>query len=142
MKKIYLIAALTLLPLAVGAQGNPYLSDFVHGKETGKAYSDLIARYHLPSWVKEGGTSTPASQITIKGIPYLVLSGCMPHNCDSQSISVLYSPDKGDISGVFSEQDTVTGHQTLIWMNLDASGNTLKRKVLFSRLNGDADEDK
>lgn len=137
MKKKLIIAVLALLPLAAVAQNNPYLSDFLQSKETGKAYRSLIARYQLPSWVKEGGTSTPASKISIEGIPYLALSGCMPHNCATQAISILYSPEKGDISGVFSELDTATGRQTLTWLDPEASYDTVKRNILFSRLNGD-----
>ena len=137
MKKKLIMAVLALLPLAAGALDNPYLSDFVQDKETGKAYRSLIARYQLPSWIKEGGTSTPASQVSIDGISYLALSGCMPHNCAAQAISILYSPDKGDISGVFSELDMTTGRQTLIWLDPEASDDTAKRNILFSRLNGD-----
>lgn len=137
MKEKLIITVLALLPMAAGAQNKPYLNDFVQGKETGKAYRSLIARYQLPSWVKEGGTSTPASQVSIEGAPYLALSGCMPHNCATQAISILYSPDKGDISGLFSELDATTGRQTLIWLDPEASDDTVKRNILFSRLNGD-----
>ncbi|HDS6870362.1 TPA: C-lysozyme inhibitor, partial [Citrobacter koseri] len=105
MKKKLMIVALALLPFTVSAEGNPYLFDFVQGKETGGAYKTLIARHNLPSWVKDGGTSTPANEITIDGRKYLALSGCKPHNCPAQSIAILYSVDKGDIHGVFSEYD-------------------------------------
>lgn len=137
MKKTLMIAALSLLPFMVGAEGNPYLFDFVQGKETGKAYKSLIAKHNLPSWVKDGGTSTPANEITIDGRKYLALSGCKPHNCPAQSIAVLYSLDKGDIHGVFSEYDIASDQQKLTWLNLDPIGSDLLRNVLFTRLNGD-----
>ncbi|AWP33362.1 MULTISPECIES: Ivy family c-type lysozyme inhibitor [Pantoea] len=137
MKNILLAACLTGLPLMVGAAEKPYLYDFVQGKETGKAYHDLIAKEKLPSWVKEGGTSTPANEVTINGKKYLALSGCKPHNCPSQSIAILYSLDKGDIHGVYSEYNLSDNRQSLKWMNLDAMDSDDMRRVLFSRLNGD-----
>ena len=137
MKNKFIIAMLAFLPLAVSAEGNPYLFDFVQGKETGKAYRNLIAERNLPSWVQDGGTSTPANEITIRGSKYLALSGCMPHNCPAQAIAILYSPEKGDIHGVFSEYDFTEDHQKLTWMNLDPIDSGDMRNILFNRLNGD-----
>lgn len=137
MKNKFIIAMLAFLPLAVSAAGNPYLFDFVQGKETGKAYKKLIAKRNLPSWVQYGGTSTPANEITIRGSKYLALSGCMPHNCPAQAIAILYSPEKGDIHGVFSEYDFTEDRQKLTWMNLDPIDSDDMRNILFNRLNGD-----
>ncbi|MEB0968038.1 Ivy family c-type lysozyme inhibitor [Citrobacter braakii] len=137
MKNRFIIAMLAFLPLAVSAEGNPYLFDFVQGKETGKAYRNLIAERNLPSWVQDGGTSTPANEITIRGSKYLALSGCMPHNCPAQAIAILYSPEKGDIHGVFSEYDFTEDRQKLTWMNLDPIDSGDMRNILFHRLNGD-----
>ncbi|MGG5157536.1 Ivy family c-type lysozyme inhibitor [Citrobacter portucalensis] len=137
MKKKLAITVLALLPLIATAEGNPYLFDFVQGKETGKAYHDLIGKSNLPSWVKNGGTSSPANEITIGGAKYLALSGCKPHSCSEQSIAILYSLDKGDIHGVFSEYDTITSRQSLTWMNLDPMDSGEMRNILFNRLNGD-----
>lgn len=137
MKNKFLIAMLAFLPLAVSAEGNPYLFDFVQGKETGKAYKSLIAKRNLPSWVQDGGTSTPANEITIRGSKYLALSGCMPHNCPAQAIAILYSPEKGDIHGVFSEYDFTEDRQKLTWMNLDPIDSDDMRNILFKRLHGD-----
>ncbi|HHT0992387.1 Ivy family c-type lysozyme inhibitor [Enterobacter roggenkampii] len=137
MKKRIIAVALAFLPFLVGAQEGPYLFDFVQGKETGKAYKNLIAKRKLPSWVQDGGTSTPANEIIIRGTKYLALSGCMPHNCPAQSIAILYSPEKGDIHGVFSEYDFTQDRQKLTWMNLDPIYSDEMRNILFSRLNGD-----
>ncbi|WP_370611627.1 Ivy family c-type lysozyme inhibitor [Citrobacter meridianamericanus] len=137
MKNKLIVAIFALLPLAVNAEGNPSLFDFVQGKETGKAYKSLIAKRKLPSWVQDGGTSTPANEITIRGRKYLALSGCMPHNCPSQAIAILYSPEKGDIHGVFSEYDFTEERQNLTWMNLDPTDSDDMKNILFSRLNGD-----
>lgn len=137
MKNKFIIAMLVFLPLAVSAEGNPYLFDFVQGKETGKAYKSLIAKRNLPSWVQDGGTSTPANEITIRGSKYLALSGCMPHNCPAQAIAILYSPEKGDIHGVFSEYDFTEDRQKLTWMNLDPIDSDDMRNILFKRLHGD-----
>ncbi|MCX8979753.1 Ivy family c-type lysozyme inhibitor [Citrobacter portucalensis] len=128
---------LAFLPLAVSAEGNPYLFDFVQDKETGKAYKSLIAKRNLPLWVQDGGTSTPANEITIRGSKYLALSGCMPHNCPAQAIAILYSPEKGDIHGVFSEYDFTEDRQKLTWMNLDPIDSDDMRNILFKRLHGD-----
>lgn len=137
MKRKLIIVALALLPLTASAEGNPYLFDFVNGKETGIAYKNLIAKRNLPSWVEGGGTSTPANEVIIRGRKYLALSGCMPHNCPAQSIAILYSPDKGDIHGVFSDYNFTTDHQMLTWMNLDPIASDDMRNILFARLNGD-----
>lgn len=137
MKNKFIIAMLAFLPLAVSAEGNPYLFDFVQGKETGKAYKSLIDKRNLPSWVQDGGTSTPANEITIRGSKYLALSGCMPHNCPAQAIAILYSPEKGDIHGVFSEYDFTEDRQKLTWMNLDPIDSDDMRNILFKRLHGD-----
>ncbi|ENQ6443820.1 C-lysozyme inhibitor [Citrobacter freundii] len=137
MKNKFIIAMLAFLPLAVSAEGNPYLFDFVQGKDTGKAYKSLIAKRNLPSWVQDGGTSTPANEITIRGSKYLALSGCMPHNCPAQAIAILYSPEKGDIHGVFSEYDFTEDRQKLTWMNLDPIDSDDMRNILFKRLHGD-----
>lgn len=137
MKNKFIIAMLAFLPLVVSAEGNPYLFDFVQGKETGKAYKSLIAKRNLPLWVQDGGTSTPANEITIRGSKYLALSGCMPHNCPAQAIAILYSPEKGDIHGVFSEYDFTEDRQKLTWMNLDPIDSDDMRNILFKRLHGD-----
>lgn len=137
MKNKCIVAILALLPMVVSAEGNPYLFDFVQGKETGKAYKNLIAKRNLPSWVQDGGTSTPANEITIRGSKYLALSGCMPHNCPAQAIAILYSPEKGDIHGVFSEYDFAEDRQKLTWMNLDPIDSDDMRNILYNRLNGD-----
>lgn len=137
MKKIFIVAMMALMPLSVRAEGNPYLFDFVQGKDTGKAYQSLIAKRNLPAWVKDGGTSTPANEITIRGSKYIALSGCMPHNCPAQAIAILYSPEKGDIHGVFSQYDFEADAQKLTWMNLDPIDSDDMRNILFSRLNGD-----
>ncbi|GLR10310.1 C-lysozyme inhibitor [Mixta theicola] len=137
MKKTLLIAALTGLPLIANAVGQPYLFDFIQNKETGKAYNSLIAKQKLPSWVKIGGTSFPANEITIKGKRYLALSGCKPHDCPAQSIAVLYSLDEGDIHGVYSEHDIKNDRQILTWMNLGPMDSDAMRNILFNRLNGD-----
>ncbi len=52
-----------------------------------------------------GGTSSPANIINLEGKKFYALSGCKPHNCPSQSISVLYSPDNNSIYGLYSEYD-------------------------------------
>lgn len=140
MKKTFAMILLALAPLAVGAKDNPYLFDFVQGKETGSAYKKLIEKQNLPSWVNGGGTSTPASEVTIDGTQYLALSGCKPHNCPSESIAILYSKDKGDIHGVYSAYDSATHRQTLTWMNVDPINSPKMINILFSTLNGEASD--
>lgn len=140
MKKRLIITTLALLPFIVSAEGNSYLFDFVQGKETGGAYKSLIAKHNLPAWVKDGGTSTPANEVTIDGRKYLALSGCKPHNCPAESIAILYSLDRGDIHGVFSESDITSEKQKLTWLNLEPIGSDAMRNILFARLNGDVSD--
>jgi len=136
MKKTMALIALLALPTSTLAADGPYLFEFIANKETGRAYRTLIAKQKLPDWVKDGGTSTPANEVTIKGVRYLALSGCKPHNCPAQSIAVLYAIDKGDIHGVYSEYDMTNDRQTLKWMNIDPIDSDSMRGVLFSRLGG------
>lgn len=136
MKKV-ILAVMISLPLFAVAKDGPYLFDFVQGKETGKAFNSLIAKKKLPSWVKSGGTSSPANEVTIGGKKYLALSGCKPHSCNEQAISILYSPEAGDIHGVFSEYNVSTDSQKLTWMNLDPIDSDGMRSILFNRLYGD-----
>ena len=140
MKNTFALSMLLVLPITSYAADGPYLFDFIAGNETGKAYRALIAKQKLPDWVKDGGTSTPANEVTIKGVKYLALSGCKPHNCPAQSIAVLYSIDKGDIHGVYSEYDMTNDRQTLKWINLDPIDSDSMRGVLFKRLSGDVEK--
>lgn len=136
MKKILLVAALTMGSFIANAADKPYLFDFIQAKESGAAYNRLIDDYRLPSWVRNGGTSFPADEVVIKGVKYLALSGCKPHNCPVQSIAILYSPENGDIHGLFSEYDMKSDRQTLSWMNLSPTDSGEMRNILFNRLNG------
>ncbi|MGK3142802.1 Ivy family c-type lysozyme inhibitor [Pantoea sp. C2G6] len=140
MKKRFLLAALAAMPLLATAAAQPYLFDFIQGKQTGQAYRQLIAGHAFPAWVSQGGTSSPANTLTIKGVRYQALFGCKPHNCPAQSIAILYSPERGDIHGVYSRYDEKSDRQTLTWLNLDATDDAAMRKILFNRLNGDVVE--
>lgn len=140
MKKGFLVAALAGVPMVVSAATQPYLSDFISNRQTGQAYHQLIAGHHFPAWVKQGGTSTPANTVTIKGETWQALSGCKPHNCPAQSIAILYSPEKGEIHGVYSDYDQKNDRQTLTWLNLDPTGDAGIRTLLFKRLKGDVAE--
>ncbi|MDH2067607.1 Ivy family c-type lysozyme inhibitor [Pantoea sp. GD03673] len=137
MKKGLIVAALAGVPMLVSAATQPYLFDFSANKETGKAYQRLIAGHNFPAWVKQGGTSTPATTVTFRGETWQALSGCKPHNCPAQSIAILYSPEKGEIHGVYSDYDEKTDRQTLTWLNLNPTEDAGMRNILFSRLNGD-----
>lgn len=139
MKAKLLGVALMLTPFFALASELPYLFDFAGSPNTGKAYKSLISKQALPEWVKGGGTSTPAKEVVIKGVKYLVLSGCKPHNCPSQSIAVIYSSEKKDIHGVYSEYDFKNDRQKLIWLNLDPIESGVMRSILFAELSGDVE---
>lgn len=136
MKKIIAVLTMLVLPITSWAlEGQYYMSEFLEGKDTGKAYQSLITKENLPEWVKEGGVSTPANRLTINGEKYLALSGCQPHSCPWQSIAILYSLDKGNIYGVYSEIDMSNTQQTLKWLNVELM-DSYKKSILFMRLNG------
>ncbi|NEG61349.1 C-lysozyme inhibitor [Pantoea agglomerans] len=140
MKRTFIIAALAGMPMLASAATQPYLFDFIQNKQTGKAYYQLIAGHTFPAWVKQGGTSTPANTITVKGVTWQLLSGCKPHNCPAQSIAILYSPEKQEIHGVYSDYDQKSDRQTLTWLNLNPTEDTGMRNILFNRLNGDVSQ--
>ncbi|EIB99787.1 Ivy family c-type lysozyme inhibitor [Pantoea sp. Sc1] len=137
MKRGVIAAVLAAVPLFASAAAPTYLYDFIQNKQTGQAYHKLIAGHAFPAWVKQGGTSTPATEVTIKGVKYQALSGCKPHNCPAQTIAILYSPEKGDIHGVYSDYDEKSRRQTLTWLNLDPIDEGGMRNSLLSELNGD-----
>ncbi|PZL90632.1 C-lysozyme inhibitor [Pantoea graminicola] len=136
MKKGFMAAALAIVPMFVSAATPPYLFDFIQNRQTGQAYQRLIAGHNFPAWVKQGGTSTPAETLTLKGVTWQVLSGCKPHNCPAQSVAILYSPEKGEIHGVYSDYDQTHDRQTLTWLNLDPLNDAGLRNILFRELNG------
>ena len=140
MKRGFIVAALVSLPVWVCAAPQPYLSDFIQNRQTGQAYQKLIAGHAFPAWLKQGGTSTPANTFTLKGVTWQALYGCKPHNCPAQSIAILYSPEKGEIHGVYSDYDQTRDRQTLTWLNLDPTDDAGMRNILFNRLNGDVAE--
>lgn len=140
MNKGLLVAVLAGMPMLVNAANQTYLSDFIMNKQTSQVYHQLIAGHDFPAWVKQGGTSTPASTVTLQGETWQLLSGCKPHNCPAQSIALLYSPEKGEIHGVYSDYDQKRDRQTLTWLNLTPADEAKMRNVLFRRLEGDVAE--
>lgn len=136
MKMKWFSVMLLMFPFLVQATEQNYLSEFATRAETSKIYRELIGKQPLPEWVKGGGTSTPAREIKINDISYLMMSGCKPHACPLESIAVLYSPSKGDIHGVYSAYDPVSHQQKLIWLNLDPVGSDYMRDILFTHLSG------
>jgi len=137
MKAKLFALTLMLTPLLAVAADETYLYNFIANPVTGKAYQSLIAKQGLPKWVAGGGVSTPTKEIKINGQQYLLLSGCKPHNCPSESIAILYSPDKKVIHGVFEEYDEKGDKQKLVWLNLASEGTESQRTVLFAEISKD-----
>lgn len=136
MKGKVIIAAMALVSFSALADEGQYLSDFASAKSTSKSYSQLISKNKLPAWVKSGGTSTPSTEVTVAGKKYIALSGCKPHSCPEQNIAVLYSPDNGDIHGVFSDFNAEKNQETLTWLNVDPIDSDAMKNALFNRLYG------
>lgn len=136
MKVKMIVAVMAFVSFGALADDAQYLSDFASAKSTSKSYSELISKNKLPAWVKTGGTSTPSTEVTVAGVKYIALSGCKPHSCPEQNIAVLYSPDKGEIHGVFSDFNAENNRETLTWLNLDPIDSDALKNALFNRLYG------
>lgn len=64
---------------------------------------EAIAR--TSPWVRQYGTTSPASIETIDGRSYVVFQGCKPHDCVSESYAALYDPQRGKMRAVFVQSD-------------------------------------
>ena len=68
--------------LAQEAETNPALA---------KSFATLTAPIaNKAEWVKSYGTATPSVAVELDGQPYLLFSGCKPHDCPAETYVVLY----------------------------------------------------
>lgn len=123
-------------PIAKG----PYLFDLLQQPDFAAAFQAMEGTKDLPEWTRQGGTSTPAQQVTVDGKTLQAASGCKPHDCPSERIVLLYDEKTHGMWGVFARRqgeapaDVSDGsNDQLTWLGRpdDALKDALKKKLYY-----------
>lgn len=93
-------ALLTLMTCSAlpARAANPYLFDLMKQPAYRKAYLAMMkGAKDLPFWLgqitgKEDYVTAPSDTVTIGGETYFLVNACQPHECDTNSIEVLFAP--------------------------------------------------
>lgn len=139
MKRTLIALALSCSALSAYAAEPLTISSLATDKATAKAFKTMAGSQKLPAWVIQGGTTSPNQDVVIDGHKYVVLNSCKPHDCSSQSIAVLYSPESKTLAGVLSELDEHSVKQKLTWLNIGDNLSIDGKTVLFAALTGSLD---
>lgn len=99
----------------------------------------MTGRHILPDWVTKGGTDSPAREVRLAGAPWLVLMSCKPHDCASQGITVLYSPQTRKMAGLLATADERNATENLLWLNVPDELSVDGKNVLVAALTGSLD---
>ncbi|WNL47762.1 Ivy family c-type lysozyme inhibitor [Dyella sp. BiH032] len=106
-------------PIAKG----PYLFDLLQRPDFAAAFQALAGAKELPEWTRQGGTSTPAQNVTVGSKTLQAASGCKPHDCPSERIVLLYDEKTHDMWGVFARRQgeapadvSDTSNDQLTWL--------------------------
>ncbi|HAV1958270.1 TPA: C-lysozyme inhibitor [Enterobacter hormaechei subsp. steigerwaltii] len=136
MLKLIVTTLSLLTATAAYAQTEMTVSSLATDSETSKAFHEMSKDHNLPGWVMKGGTSTPATKVSLDNKTYQVVSACKPHDCAAEQIAILYAPDSKSMSGVFSKQSGEENKQKLVWLNSGSDISIDGRTVLFAALSG------
>ncbi|MDT1061632.1 Ivy family c-type lysozyme inhibitor [Paracoccus sp. CPCC 101403] len=129
-------AILLAAPLAY-AKEPPTLDDLDQNAALSKAFKGMAGKSPMPDWVQQGIVVTPTQTARFDGKSWLVMSGCKQHDCASQQIAVIYSPETGAMHGVLSETAEDEPVQTLRWLNIGGGAESIDgRTILFAALTG------
>ncbi|WP_058912019.1 Ivy family C-type lysozyme inhibitor [Entomohabitans teleogrylli] len=136
MKKMSVMGLLMMAAFAVQAQDELTIYSLASDSATKGAFATMVKGHSLPAWVTQGATSTPARAVKIDGKEYQVLQSCKPHDCGSERMAVIYSPQDKTLSGVFSTVNDEKGSETLQWLNISDELSIDGKTVLFAALSG------
>ncbi|MFK3914781.1 Ivy family C-type lysozyme inhibitor [Enterobacter cancerogenus] len=141
MKKtlVLLLCTFSWLTTSALAQDELTINKLAENPGTKAEFQKMVAGQHIPEWVIQGGTDSPARKVNIAGAPYLVLFSCKPHDCASQRIAVLYGTETKKIAGVLSSTEEKEGNEKLQWLNIPDELSIDGKTVLFSALTGSLD---
>lgn len=121
-------------PVAKG----PYLFDLLQQPDYAAAFQSMAGAKDLPDWTRQGGTSTPAQQVTVDGRTLQVAAGCKPHDCPSERIVLLYDGKAHRMWGVFARRQgeapvdvSDRSNDQLTWLGEpdDSLKDALKKKL-------------
>ncbi|EKK4015226.1 Ivy family C-type lysozyme inhibitor [Cronobacter sakazakii] len=138
MKKTLIALFLSLSGLATSAYAQDDLSikQLATDKSTEAEYQKMVEGQHLPKWVAQGGTTSPARSVKLGDKEYMVLTACKPHDCATQRIAVLYSPATKKMAGVISTVDEQAESEKLQWLNIPDELSIDGKTVLYAALSG------
>ncbi|VWC19104.1 Inhibitor of vertebrate lysozyme [Burkholderia arboris] len=110
----------------------------IAGNRAASAAFDAMKKGHqLPAWVVRGGTESPSITVSFGGHDVYVMTACKPHDCSSESIAVLYDPQKNEMYGVLSTVSPKKGTERLTWLNIGGGDESIDgRTILYAALTG------
>lgn len=137
MKKTVIAGVLMLMAGGALAQTDDVtVSSLATASATKTAFAGMVKGHTLPAWVTKGGTGTPAKTVMLGGKDYQVVSACKPHDCGSQRMAVIYTPEGKTMAGLFSQVDEKSGIEKLTWLNVPDDLSIDGKTVLFAALSG------
>lgn len=141
MKKIFIPCLIALSTLAFNANAKDTLtvSDLATKTDTKAAFKEMASKHKLPEWVTKGGTNSETKNVELNGKKYQVLNACKPHDCGTERIAVLYSPEAKRMSGVLSTVDEEKASEKLVWLNISDDESIDGKTILFAALTGSLD---
>lgn len=71
-------------------------------------------------WIEQYGTASPSVAVELDGRPYLVYTGCKPHDCPAETYAVLYDTEAAQmVAGAYvvnTYQDGINVASTIDWL--------------------------
>lgn len=130
MKTTFVIKAAALMSalcVLVGGFATAAAADSIYPSQLLKDKPTLQGQYNRlikpiaaeHAWVKTSGTETPVTTAELGDTQYAVLSSCKPHDCASEQMLSLMTPDSDQAVGVLlvnQTDDAVPASSTLTWL--------------------------
>lgn len=128
-----------IFTVGVQAQGAMTLSEFASEKTIKVEFKKMIRERNLPAWVSEGGVGSLEKTIVTRGTSWRIFSACRPHDCESESVAVMWSEKTKRLAGVFSVIDDKTSQEKLTWINISDELSIDGKTILYAALTGTLD---
>ena len=96
------LSTASLATHAVESSTTPYVGNYIadvakEHKSVADSYKIITEPVHARfDWLKDYGTASPATEVTIDGKKYAAFSGCEPHNCTNSSYVLLLDPESNE----------------------------------------------
>lgn len=131
-----LASCLSLASVSAHAQELPTLGKLQQDSAASQAFIVMQGKHTLPAWVKKGSTDSPTQTVRLGGKEYWVFSACKPHDCATEQLAMLYSPQSHTMAGVLSRSNEDGTAQQLTWLNVSDDLSIDGKTVLFAALSG------